>query len=234
MKIKALIGIGGISLWLLFLGFGLTPSVQGQLTSIDSLRPLYRIFRNSVFNIVGRTDSDWAYKWNLQRGVKICNVPLRIVLIFLSIAESSNPFPQRPKILLRSIGTRSPKSPSPWFGAQTSTGWYRCGWWNRGFSDGRQWSLGHEYSASYDREQRGFMVDRWPSNVAQVFDAAEYAEGVQSESVRIFHDRWVFNVKNGEVSQWIFNFFLWKIKKNNWRDLFVRKYGKFPLLCSNS
>lgn len=40
-----------------------------QITFLDKYRPTYRFLRSSVFDFVGRTDTQWAYKWNLDRGV---------------------------------------------------------------------------------------------------------------------------------------------------------------------
>lgn len=45
--------------------------VNGQITFLDKYRPAYRFLRNSLFDIFGRTDDEWAYDWNLKRGVSI-------------------------------------------------------------------------------------------------------------------------------------------------------------------
>lgn len=44
--------------------------VHGQVTFLDKYRPEYRMFRNSVFNFVGRSDSDKSYNWNYKKGVR--------------------------------------------------------------------------------------------------------------------------------------------------------------------
>lgn len=41
----------------------------GQITFLENFRPTYRFLRSNVFDFVGRSDTQWAYKWNLDRGV---------------------------------------------------------------------------------------------------------------------------------------------------------------------
>lgn len=41
--------------------------VQTQKTSLDRYLPEYRTFRESLFKIIGRSDTDAAYLWNLKR-----------------------------------------------------------------------------------------------------------------------------------------------------------------------
>lgn len=47
--------------------------VVGQTSKLEKLLPTYRVVRNLLFDFIGRTDTDWAYRWNLKRKVKfIC------------------------------------------------------------------------------------------------------------------------------------------------------------------
>lgn len=41
--------------------------VQAQRTSLDKFINEYRVFRSTLFKLVGRTDTDPAYLWNLKR-----------------------------------------------------------------------------------------------------------------------------------------------------------------------
>lgn len=45
------------------------PGTSAQISSLELLRPQYRKFRNGLFKYIGRTDTDWAYNWNVKRGV---------------------------------------------------------------------------------------------------------------------------------------------------------------------
>ena len=44
-------------------------NVDGQVTFLENYRPEYRIFRDTLFNVIGRSDGDWSYNWNFKRGV---------------------------------------------------------------------------------------------------------------------------------------------------------------------
>ncbi|XP_037036133.1 phospholipase B1, membrane-associated-like [Bradysia coprophila] len=42
--------------------------VHGQVTFLEKYRPEYRMFRNSLFNFIGRSDSEKSYNWNYKKG----------------------------------------------------------------------------------------------------------------------------------------------------------------------
>lgn len=68
MHISAVLLVCGVAVCV----FGpMPPLVQAQVavTFADTLRPVYRMMRNFLFDNFGRTDNQWAYNWNLKRGV---------------------------------------------------------------------------------------------------------------------------------------------------------------------
>lgn len=44
-------------------------NVHGQVTFLDKYRPEYRALRDTLFNLIGRTDGEWSYNWNYKNGV---------------------------------------------------------------------------------------------------------------------------------------------------------------------
>lgn len=42
---------------------------QGQATILETFTPLYRLYRYTIFDFIGRSDGEWSYRWNLKRGV---------------------------------------------------------------------------------------------------------------------------------------------------------------------
>lgn len=79
--------------------------VNGQITFLDKHRPAYRFLRNSLFEVVGRTDNQWAYDWNLKRGVSTSGGEYHLIkskiLLFLAnrihctCTESAETLPRR-------------------------------------------------------------------------------------------------------------------------------------------
>lgn len=46
-----------------------TVIVCGQITFLDNYITSYRKLRTNIFHFIGRSDTETAYKWNLDRGV---------------------------------------------------------------------------------------------------------------------------------------------------------------------
>ncbi|XP_037036130.1 phospholipase B1, membrane-associated-like [Bradysia coprophila] len=42
--------------------------VHGQSTYLETFTPLYRLYRYSMFGLIGRSDGESSYDWNLRRG----------------------------------------------------------------------------------------------------------------------------------------------------------------------
>lgn len=62
----------GIVIIIMTVHIGTEPNVvNGQITFVDRYRPAYRFLRNSLFDMIGRTDGQWAYDWNHKRSVNI-------------------------------------------------------------------------------------------------------------------------------------------------------------------
>lgn len=188
--------------------------VDGQVsvTLADSLRPVYRMMRNFLFDNFGRTDNQWAYSWNLQRGVSgestnVCSVVRQQTNIGFPIgsatlsAESPKAVSARAAVFLRSARCRHAQSArrASALRASPEAGRHRHRRRDWRLADGRQRSAGHESQPVTDREQGRFMVDWRPGDVAQVPDAAEHSEGVQSGTVRLFAVGWLFDTEDGQV-----------------------------------
>ncbi len=47
-----------------------TYNTHGQATFLEIFTPLFRLYRYTSFDLIGRSDNEWSYKWNLKRRVR--------------------------------------------------------------------------------------------------------------------------------------------------------------------
>lgn len=181
----------------------LPQQIIGQITFFENYRPTYRMLRSSLFDMVGRTDNQWAYKWNLKRGVRFYAIPtphIKQLKWFLPFAESTETISRRSWVLLWSQGAGRSKWRRSDICASVATRRHWCDRCHRRFIDRGQRCNGHQYTAGVNRKQRRIVVNWRSRYMAKIPNIAEHIESIQSAIVRLLHVGWLFNAQIVKVS----------------------------------